>query len=39
VYSGCPFADRCPIVELHCREVAPLLEGGQHAVACHKAER
>ena len=39
VYPGCPFADRCPIVEPHCREVIPLLEGGEHAVACHKAER
>jgi oligopeptide transport system ATP-binding protein len=38
-YRGCPFADRCPIVEQHCRDVVPPLEGGQHLVACHKAER
>jgi oligopeptide transport system ATP-binding protein len=38
-YRGCPFADRCPIVEQHCRDVVPLLEGGQRLVACHKAER
>ncbi len=39
VYRGCPFADRCPIAEEYCREVVPVLEGGDHAVACHKAER
>jgi len=39
VYPGCPFADRCPIVEQHCREVVPPLEGDCHLVACHKAER
>jgi oligopeptide transport system ATP-binding protein len=38
-YPGCPFADRCPIAEQYCREVVPLLEGGGHLVACHKAER
>lgn len=37
-YPGCPFADRCPIVESTCREVVPLLEGKQHRVACLKAE-
>jgi len=39
VYPGCPFADRCPIVEQRCREVVPPLEGDGHLVACHKAER
>ncbi|MDX1946656.1 MAG: ATP-binding cassette domain-containing protein [Pirellulaceae bacterium] len=38
-YSGCPFADRCPIAEQHCREVPPLLEGAGHLVSCHKAEK
>jgi oligopeptide transport system ATP-binding protein len=38
-YRGCPFADRCPIVEQYCRDVVPYLEGGQHLTACHKAER
>ncbi|MFN0021767.1 MAG: ABC transporter ATP-binding protein [Pirellulaceae bacterium] len=36
-YPGCPFADRCPIVEDHCRQVVPLLVGAKHLVACHKA--
>jgi oligopeptide transport system ATP-binding protein len=36
-YPGCPFADRCPIVEQHCREVPPRLEGAGHRVSCHKA--
>jgi oligopeptide transport system ATP-binding protein len=38
-YPGCPFADRCPIAEQFCREVAPRLEGAEHLVSCHKAER
>jgi oligopeptide transport system ATP-binding protein len=37
VYSGCPFADRCPIAEAKCREIVPPLEGRQHLVACIKA--
>ena len=37
-YSGCPFADRCPIVEEQCRQVPPMLEGHAHEVACFKAE-
>jgi oligopeptide transport system ATP-binding protein len=37
-YPGCPFADRCPIVEQHCREVPPRLEGLGHEVACFKAK-
>jgi oligopeptide transport system ATP-binding protein len=37
-YPGCPFADRCPIVEQHCREVPPRLEGAGHLVSCHKAK-
>lgn len=38
-YPGCPFADRCPIMEPFCREVVPRLEGDGHLVSCHKAER
>jgi oligopeptide transport system ATP-binding protein len=38
VYKGCPFADRCPIVEAACRETPPQLEGTTHRVACFKAE-
>ena len=38
-YQGCPFADRCPIAEQLCRDVAPRLEGDGHLVSCHKAER
>lgn len=37
-YPGCPFADRCPIVEESCRTSPPRLEGGKHCVACFKAE-
>ncbi len=36
-YSGCPFADRCPIVEDPCRTEPVLLKGVEHAVACLKA--
>ena len=36
-YPGCPFADRCPIVEEDCRKSPPRLEGKQHQVACFKA--
>jgi oligopeptide transport system ATP-binding protein len=36
-YPGCPFADRCPIVEAVCREKPPPLLGTTHQVACHKA--
>ena len=38
VYPGCPFADRCPVVEDRCNEVVPPLEGTTHQVACLKAE-
>lgn len=38
VYSGCAFADRCPIAEASCRDTVPLLEGDAHRVACFKAE-
>jgi oligopeptide transport system ATP-binding protein len=38
IYPGCPFADRCPIVEESCRQSPPRLEGTRHAVACFKAE-
>jgi oligopeptide transport system ATP-binding protein len=36
-YPGCPFADRCPIVEERCRQSAPALEGDGHKVACFLA--
>lgn len=36
-YPGCPFADRCPIVEDRCREAPPPLAGGTHQAACIKA--
>jgi oligopeptide transport system ATP-binding protein len=36
-YPGCPFADRCPIVEAACRESAPRLDGELHQVACFRA--
>ena len=38
VYPGCPFADRCPIVETRCREVVPRLDDAPHAVACIKPD-
>jgi oligopeptide transport system ATP-binding protein len=36
-YSGCPFADRCPIVEALCRQTPPTLIGESHAVSCFRA--
>jgi len=36
-YPGCPFADRCPIVEAACRTSPPKLEGTAHQVACFRA--
>jgi oligopeptide transport system ATP-binding protein len=38
VYPGCPFADRCPIVEDGCRTSPPPLEGNGHRAACFKVE-
>ncbi len=38
-YPGCPFADRCPIAEAICREKVPRLEGREHQVSCHLAEK
>lgn len=38
VYPGCPFADRCPIVEADCRTTVPPFEGTIHPVACIKAK-
>jgi oligopeptide transport system ATP-binding protein len=38
VYQGCPFADRCPLVEDRCRQSPPKLEGDVHQVACFKAQ-
>ncbi|HZL86818.1 MAG TPA: oligopeptide/dipeptide ABC transporter ATP-binding protein [Pirellulaceae bacterium] len=37
-YSGCQFADRCPLVEGYCRESSPRLKGLGHKVACFKVE-
>jgi oligopeptide transport system ATP-binding protein len=38
-YPGCPFADRCPLVEPHCRDVPPRLEGAGHLVSCHLVDQ
>ncbi|MFP6604665.1 MAG: ABC transporter ATP-binding protein, partial [Pirellulaceae bacterium] len=35
-YPGCPFADRCPLVEEICRQQVPQLEGDSHQTACLK---
>tara|TARA_A100001037_G_scaffold206394_1_gene184661 strand:+ start:17242 stop:18219 length:978 start_codon:yes stop_codon:yes gene_type:complete len=39
INPGCPFADRCPLVESHCRFQAPELRevSPGHLVACHLA--
>lgn len=41
VVRGCDYQDRCPLVEPHCRDVAPTLDnvGENHHVACHVAQR
>ncbi|WP_413407516.1 ABC transporter ATP-binding protein [Paenibacillus amylolyticus] len=33
--SGCRFHTRCPFVQAKCKEEEPLLQGGEHAAACH----
>ena len=33
-YPGCPFADRCHLVEAGCHRTPPRLEGDAHRVAC-----
>jgi oligopeptide transport system ATP-binding protein len=38
VPTGCPFADRCPLVEDRCRAEPQRLVGEEHLVACWKAE-
>ncbi|MEC9005286.1 MAG: oligopeptide/dipeptide ABC transporter ATP-binding protein [Planctomycetota bacterium] len=35
-YPGCPFADRCPLVEELCRQQVPQLAGETHQVSCLK---
>jgi len=35
-YPGCPFADRCPIVEASCRQQVPQLAGAERQVSCLK---
>ena len=37
-YPGCPFADRCPRVEPHCRRQPPRLLGNRHQVSCFLAD-
>ncbi|MCA9267623.1 MAG: ATP-binding cassette domain-containing protein, partial [Planctomycetales bacterium] len=37
VYAGCPFADRCPLVDAECRRSMPPLAGEGRQVACFKA--
>ena len=41
ITTGCPYAPRCPLVEPHCREVAPTLleKYDGHFVSCHVAMR
>jgi len=38
---GCPFRDRCPLVQKVCHDVDPglLTTGGNHLVACHDVAR
>jgi len=38
-YPGCPFADRCPIVESSCREQVPQLAGAARQVSCLKVSQ
>ena len=33
-YPGCPFADRCPLVEDRCNQEVPQLLGEEHQVSC-----
>ncbi len=33
-YPGCPFADRCPLVEERCNQEVPQLLGEEHQVSC-----
>jgi hypothetical protein len=37
-YDGCRFADRCPIGDIECIQIAPSLVGESHRVACIKVE-
>ncbi len=34
---GCPFEPRCALAVENCRDVMPVLEGGAHLRACHRA--
>jgi oligopeptide/dipeptide ABC transporter ATP-binding protein len=34
-FTVCRFASRCPRVQDRCRREAPVLQGGDHIVACH----
>jgi oligopeptide transport system ATP-binding protein len=37
-YDGCRFADRCPVGDVECIQVPPVLEGSEHRVACLKVD-
>jgi len=37
--AACRFHTRCPFAEAICREVEPLLAGGDHMAACHLQDR
>lgn len=38
-YTGCPFAERCPLSELICVQSAPQMTGVRHQAACFLRER
>jgi oligopeptide transport system ATP-binding protein len=37
VYAGCRFAERCPLADLECERLQPVLDSQLHQVACFKA--
>jgi oligopeptide transport system ATP-binding protein len=38
IFTGCRFADRCPLADLDCFRIDPPLEGTGHRTACIKVE-